>query len=156
MMTPQFREQIATITAWLAGRPVEPALAEALTQAFPPTGEVFQGLAAACREGLADGWRGQRGEAALRWGRPIKPGPETADYSVDVVEMTEIAGPHHAHPRGEIDMIIPVDAQARFDGHGQGWLVYGPGTAHSPTVSGGKAIVLYLLPAGDIAFTPPA
>ena len=43
-------------------------------------------------------------------------------------------------------MIMPIDATARFDGRGAGWLVYGPDTAHVPTVAGGKALVLYLLP----------
>jgi len=32
-------------------------------------------------------------------------------------------------------------------------VVYGPGSAHRPTVRGGKALVLYLLPAGAIEFT---
>jgi hypothetical protein len=32
-------------------------------------------------------------------------------------------------------------------------MVYGPGTAHRPTVSGGKALILYLLPDGAIEFT---
>lgn len=152
-MTPEFQQPITAITAWLEGRAVEPALAEALEQQFPASGPVFQGLARACREGMAAGWLGQRGDDTLRYGRPIKPSPETAGYSVDVVQMTDLAGPHHAHPRGEIDMIIPIDPTARFDGHGEGWLVYGPGTAHSPTVTGGRAIVLYLLPAGEIAFS---
>ncbi len=155
-MTPQFQQHIVTISRWLQGRAIEPALAGELTAAFPPGGEVFDGLAAACRGGLSDGWLGQRGDPDLRWGRPIKPGPETANFSVDVVEMTAVAGPHHAHPQGEIDMIVPVDAEAKFDGHGVGWLVYPPGSMHSPTVTGGKAIVLYLLPAGEIAFTPAA
>ena len=50
----------------------------------------------------------------------------------------------------------PAVATARFDGHGAGWVVYGPGSAHSPTVTGGRALVLYLLPQGAIEFTPPA
>ncbi|MBP6368696.1 MAG: DUF4863 family protein, partial [Burkholderiales bacterium] len=45
---------------------------------------------------------------------------------------------------------------ATFDGQGAGWVVYGPGSAHSPTVAGGRALVLYLLPQGAIEFTPPA
>jgi hypothetical protein len=155
-MSPEFQKNIASITAWLAGRTVEPGLVADLDARFPPSSQEFKALAAACRAGMAEGWLGQRGEPALRWGRPVKPGPESCGYSVDVVEMTEIAGPHHAHPQGEIDMIIPVDADARFDGHGVGWLVYAPGSAHAPTVTGGKAIVLYLLPAGEISFTQTA
>ena len=47
----------------------------------------------------------------------------------------------------------PVDAEARFDGRGAGWCVYGPDSAHRPTVRGGRAFVLYLLPQGAIEFT---
>lgn len=155
-VAPEFHASILTVTAWLAGRAVEPSLTLALNERFPPSGAEFRALADACRAGMAEGWLGQRGDEALRWGRPVKPGPDTAGFSVDVVRMTDVAGPHHAHPQGEIDMIVPLDPDARFDGHGEGWLVYGPGSAHSPTVSGGRAIVLYLLPAGEIAFTPPA
>jgi len=32
------------------------------------------------------------------------------------------------------------------------WMVYGADTAHSPTVSSGRALVLYLLPQGAIEF----
>ena len=152
-MTPQFESLIATVTSWLAGRPVEPALGAALAKQFPPDGETFRALAAACREGVRDGWLCQRGDETLRWGRVIKPSPATQEYSVDVVRMTEIAGPHHGHPKGEIDLVLPIDEGAKFDGQGEGWLVYGPGSAHSPTVRGGAAIVLYLLPGGEIAFS---
>jgi hypothetical protein len=152
-MTPAFTDSIATITKWLGDRPVTPDLKAELEQQFPADGDVFRSLADACRQGVAEGWLAQRGEPELKWGRPIKPGPDTANYSVDVVEMTEVAGPHHAHPQGEIDLIVPIDPDAKFDGHGAGWLVYGPGSAHAPTVRGGRAIVLYLLPAGEIAFT---
>ncbi len=41
------------------------------------------------------------------------------------------------------DLIAPIAA---------GWLVYSPDTAHSPTVSEGRALVLYLLPQGAIEF----
>ena len=152
-MTPQFEALIGTVTGWLAGRAVEPGLAADLNQQFPPESDTFKALAAACREGVRDGWLANRGEETLRWGRVIKPSAATQDYSVDVVRMTEIAGPHHAHPKGEIDLVLPIDDGAKFDGHGEGWLVYGPGSAHSPTVRGGAAIVLYLLPGGEIAFS---
>jgi hypothetical protein len=46
-----------------------------------------------------------------------------------------------------------LSGTAQFDGHGAGWLVYEPGSAHYPTVRGGKALVLYLLPQGAIEFT---
>jgi len=151
-MTPEFQTRIAEITAWLVGRPVDPTLMPELAQTFPPRSPLFDGLAKACREGVEDGWLANRGEMPLTWGRIIKPSPDTHGFSVDVVRMTNVAGPHHAHPQGEVDMVIPLDANARFDGQGAGWVVYGPGSAHSPTVTGGAAIVLYLLPDGEIQF----
>ena len=68
--------------------------------------------------------------------------------------MEDIVGPRHRHPNGEIDMVIPENDDGEFDGHGKGWVVYGPGSAHSPTVTGGRVFVLYLLPEGAIDFTP--
>ena len=62
----------------------------------------------------------------------------------------------HAHPLGEIDLIMPIDPEAEFDGHGAGWLVYAAGSAHHPTVRKGRALVLYLLPQGQIQFTQGA
>ena len=50
-------------------------------------------------------------------------------------------------------MVMPFMSGAAFDGQGAGWKVYGPGTAYQPTVSGGAALVLYLLPEGRIDFT---
>lgn len=44
-------------------------------------------------------------------------------------------------------------AALRFDGKREGWPVCGPGSAHHPTVSGGRAVVRYLLPQGAIDFT---
>ena len=113
-------------------------------------------IARACREAIRDGWMCNREAGGIRYGRVVKPGPSTHGYSVDVVEMDDVVGPHHRHPNGEIDLVMPIDAAARFDGHGAGWVVYGPGSAHSPTVTGGRALVLYLLPQGAIEFTPPA
>ena len=71
-----------------------------------------------------------REHAGIKYGRVVKPGPATHGYSVDVVEMDDVAGGHHRHPNGEIDLVMPVDGTPRFDGHGAGWLVYEPGTAH--------------------------
>jgi hypothetical protein len=67
--------------------------------------------------------------------------------------MENIRGPHHRHPNGEIDLVMPLTAEARFDDHGASWVVYGPNSAHYPTVTHGRAWVLYLLPQGAIEFT---
>ena len=95
----------------------------------------------------------EREGGGIRYGRVIEPAQDLGGYLVDVVDMDDLAGPHHTHPNGEIDLIMPLAGPARFDGQGAGWLVYGPGSAHRPTVSGGRALVLYLLPQGAIEFT---
>ena len=46
-----------------------------------------------------------------------------------------------------------IDADARFDGRRAGWRVSPPGSAHRPTVTLGRALVLCLLPEGRIEFT---
>jgi len=102
----------------------------------------------------------QREAGGIRYGRVLKATPATHGFSVDVVDMHDIEGPHHLHPQGEIDLVMPLAAiglepggDARFDGQPAGWKVYPPGSGHRPTVSGGRALVLYLLPEGAIEFT---
>ncbi len=153
MTQEQFTALMTTITGRIAGRPLDAALEADLNASFPAGGEVFRAIQDACEAGIKAGWMCGREHAGIKYGRVVKPGPATDGYSVDVVEMDEIAGGHHRHPNGEIDLIMPVGGAARFDGRGAGWLVYEPGTAHVPTVAGGKALVLYLLPQGAIEFT---
>jgi len=153
-MTPEkFQALIAKVTGAIAGRPLDGQLAAFLNERFPADGPDFQAIAAACRDAVAAGWMCEREHGGIKFGRVIKPCAEIHDFSVDVVEMKDVVGPHHAHPNGEIDMIMPLAGDAKFDGHGAGWFVYGPGSAHRPTVSDGRAYVLYLLPQGAIEFT---
>lgn len=149
----QFEKQVKDLTADIAGRNIDTDLQSYLNSQFPPAGSVFRQLADACRAGIAEGWLCNREQAGIRFGRIMKPGSDTHGFSVDVVDMANIAGPHHRHPNGEIDMVIPETAGALFDGHGPGWVVYGPDSAHRPTVTAGRTIVLYLLPGGKIEFT---
>jgi hypothetical protein len=153
-MTPQtFKELLQGVTAHLTNRPLDSDLHTWLNTEYGPHSTVYQTLKAACEVGVADGWLCQREAGGLKYGRIFKPDAELQGFSVDVVDMTNLAGPHHTHPLGEIDLIMPIDAEARFDGHGAGWLVYPAGSAHPPTVTGGRALVLYLLPEGRIDFT---
>ena len=153
MSQDEFARLMASITARIEGRPLDAALEALLNNTLRACGPVVRSVFDACRDGIAAGWMCSREHAGIRYGRVVKPGPATHGYSVDVVEMDDIAGGHHKHPNGEIDLIMPIDDAAAFDGRGAGWLVYGPGTAHVPTVTGGKAWVLYLLPQGAIEFT---
>ncbi|MFA7625377.1 MAG: DUF4863 family protein [Pusillimonas sp.] len=153
MNTETFQQLIQHITDHIGNRPLDKALQDDLNTTFPADGAVFRQIADACKTGVAEGWMCQYEAGGLRYGRVIKPSPALNGFSVDVVDMKDIAGPHHRHPNGEIDLIMPVDDGACFDGQPAGWLVYGPDTAHSPTVTKGEALVLYLLPQGAIEFT---
>jgi hypothetical protein len=153
MTLTEFSELVAPITAHIHGRPLDAALEADLQSAFPAEGTAFRAIRAACDDAIAAGWMCSQGSAGRKFGRVIEPTPSTHQLSVDVVELTDIAGPHHRHPTGEICLVMPVTSGATFDGRGAGWLVYGPGTAHRPTVRNGKALVLYMLPDGVIEFT---
>ena len=153
-LTPDsFQAALADLTAQLAGRPLDAALDDWLNQIHGPASASYAGLRAHCQAGVAAGWLCNREGGGIRYGRIFKPTAALHGFSVDVVDMQDIAGPHHSHPQGEIDLIMPTDGDALFDGRRAGWLVYPPGSAHRPTVSQGRALVLYLLPDGQIQFT---
>jgi hypothetical protein len=153
-MTPeQLRQDLAELTAELAGRPLDGELDRWLNAEHGPSSARYARLRAACEAGVAQGWLANREGGGLKYGRIFKPADDLHGFSVDVVDMQDMAGPHHVHPLGEIDLIMPMDPQARFDDRPAGWLVCPPGSAHCPTVSQGRALVLYLLPQGRIDFT---
>ena len=155
-MTPEmFFPLIAKVTSKIVGRTLDARLADFLKSEFPASGADFQAIASACEQAVAAGWMCSREGGGIKYGRVIKASPASQGFSVDVVDMENVKGPHHRHPLGEIDMIMPYAEGAQFDGHGRGWLVYPADSSHSPTVTGGRALVLYLLPEGAIEFSNP-
>jgi Domain of unknown function (DUF4863) len=149
----EFQHQLAQLTAQIAGRELNRDLDAWLNQTHGAGSATYQDLKAACETGVAEGWLANREGGGIKYGRIFKPSAELNGFSVDVVDMQDIAGPHHTHPNGEIDLIMPIEGDAQFDGRAAGWCVYPAGSAHRPTVSGGRALVLYLLPQGAIEFT---
>lgn len=148
-----FKTLLHDVTRQIGDRALDTSLQTWLNQELGADSATYRQLKAACEQGVAEGWLCQREGGGLKYGRIFKPDDALHGFSVDVVDMNTVAGPHHAHPLGEIDLIMPLDDTATFDGRGAGWLVYGPGSAHSPTVAAGRALVLYLLPEGRIEFT---
>jgi len=148
-----FRELIEPVTEAIGGRALDATLAAQLNADFPAHGEVFRRIEAACHAAIEAGWMCSLGGPGRRFGRVIEPGPETRGLSVDVVDLADVVGPHHRHPTGEVCLIMPIDDGAKFCGAGAGWTVYEPDSAHYPTVTSGEALVLYLLPDGEIEFT---
>lgn len=154
MTTPmQFQQLVAPVAQFARGRALDAGLQADLNREFAPDGKTFRRIRQACHDGIAAGWACREGDAKRRFGRIFEADEATHGFSVDVVDITDLVGNHHRHPTGEIDMIMPVTDAAVFDDHGAGWLVYAPGSAHRPTVSGGRALILYLLPEGKIEWT---
>jgi hypothetical protein len=131
-----FKKLIEEVTTAIAGQPLDGALETTLNTRFPADGALFCAIESQCQTGIAAGWMCEREHAGISFGRVINTDPDLAGFSVDVVKMADVVGPHHRHPLGEIDMVMPLDPTARFD-----------------ESAGGTAIVLYLLPQGKIEFT---
>jgi hypothetical protein len=149
----EFHEIVADVAGQIAARPLDDALDRWLNATHGAGSPTFERLKQACVDGVAAGWLCEREGGGIRYGRVFKAEDALGRFSVDVVDMRDIAGPHHTHPRGEIDLIMPLEGNATFDGRPAGWCVYPPGSAHRPTVAKGRALVLYLLPEGQIEFT---
>jgi hypothetical protein len=148
-----FIDHFALVTSAI-GKPGFPVdLEDRLNQEFPATGSWFEAAFALCRQGVAEGWLCWREADGIKFGRVVKPCEALNGMSIDVVDMDDVVGPNHVHTNGEIDLVMPIDKTAQFDGCGAGWKVYPAGSAHRPKVSGGRALVLYLLPEGAIEFT---
>ncbi len=150
MAIEEFQALLSKVTTLVAGEILGDPLAEKLNINFPPDSRVFKDIQQACISAIAEGWMCKHENGGIKFGRVVK---NLDGFSIDVVLMNNVVGPHHRHPNGEIDMIMPLSSGAKFDGIGKGWLVYGPNSDHSPTVTDGEAIVLYLLPDGAIEFT---
>ena len=155
MKREQFHGLVAPITRFIGTRALDATLERDLNVKFSPGSVSFAAIRGACEEAIADGWMCAQGEGKRKFGRVFEPSADLAGFSVDVVDITDLVGGHHRHPTGEIDMIMPVTPDAQFDGRGAGWLVYEPGSAHRPTVSKGRARILYLLPEGRIEWSKP-
>jgi len=148
------RQQLVRLTAQIAGQPLDQTLETWLNREAGVDSAIYREIRECCVDGVRDGWLCNREGGGIRYGRIFKAGDDLHGFSVDVVDMENIAGPHHVHPLGEIDLIMPVQGDALFDGRPAGWLVCPPGSGHRPTVSQGRSLVLYLLPGGQIQFTP--
>ena len=152
MTIDEFTALIGTVAADISGKPLDANLQTYLNETYPASGEAFDAIEQACHKAIEEGWMCEREIGGIAFGRVLKP-DAMHGFSVDVVRMRDVKGPHHRHPNGEIDMIMPISEAAEFDNNGRVWLVYGAETAHYPTVTGGEALVLYLLPDGAIEFT---
>lgn len=153
MNVDEFQKLLKPVTDFVSSRAITSDLAGELNSHFPPGSDTFEQIERACHQAIANGWMCAQGSEGRRFGRVIEPCEQTGGLSVDVVDLNDIVGPHHSHPSGEVCMVMPVDESALFDGAGKGWCIFEPGSAHHPTVTQGEALVLYMLPQGEIEFS---
>ncbi|MCE9637249.1 MAG: DUF4863 family protein [Planctomycetes bacterium] len=132
--------------------PDDRGLAARLSASFPVNGPVCAAVRAAAAAGLVEGWFCNRENGGVRFSRPVKPSPASNGYSVDAVVMDRVSGPRHTHTNGEINLCFTDEGDAKFCGHGEGWVVFGKGSTHVPVVSDGRMTILYFLPGGAIEF----
>ena len=120
-----------------------------LESLFPTDGGELERIHDLCLEGLEEGWLCDREKGAAKFSRLAKASDDTHGVSIDVV-LSSGEGVEHTHTKGEVDLCFVEEGSATFDGHGAGWIVYPPGSRHSPDVEGGKMLILYFLPDGEI------
>ena len=150
------REELLAQAAHVAARlreldATEPAHAVTALRGFD-----VSGFESALRAAHAEGWATPKEAGGVRFGRITRADPALHGFSLDVVEMAGPAPGAHTHPTGEFDLSFALEGHPRFDGHGPGWLVYPPNSRHVPTVTGGRMLIAYFLPGGEIRFDSAA
>jgi len=144
-----FVELLRPLAAALQGLDVDAPDAAARAEAIAAfDGEQVGAIRAAATANLDSDWLLPKEAGGVRFGRVAK---NLCGFSVDCVWMNA-PGPRHRHPNGEIDLCFTLTGAARFDGNPEGWVIYGKGSEHVPTVTDGAMLILYFLPAGAIEF----
>lgn len=131
----------------------DPAAAAALEAEFSLSGPFGIELRKRAEAALQAGAICSREGGPSRFSRVAK--PEAAQgYSVDAVLLWG-DGPWHRHTNGEVNCMLAWEGTPTFCGHGPGWAVFAPGSAHVPSVQGGKMLIFYLLPGGAMEWKKP-
>ncbi len=137
-----------------------------LNKTYGPGSDLYDNLARLIKAGVEEGWAANIEVDGRRYRRSriCDPTAETFNFSITAVYMDSrerYRGQYHAHPYGEMNMVVPVDEGAVLAGPngwcGPGWTAPAPGSHHYPEVKGGALIALFYLPAGRISYNikPP-
>ncbi|WP_028923598.1 DUF4863 family protein [Pseudonocardia acaciae] len=138
-----------------------------LNRTHGPGSPLHDDLARIIADGVAAGWAAnvEVDGPNYRRSRIADPSEELSYFSITAVYMNSVPGyrgQYHQHPYGELNLVVPLDPDARLAGprgwSGAGWTAPEPGSHHYPEVKGGALIALFYLPAGRISYdiTPPA
>lgn len=128
-----------------------PGSADELAERFPLNSALLATIREKVLAGLEAGWLTPKEAGGVKFGRVASAGEDSRGYTIDAVDMNG-PGPGHTHPQGEVDLCFALEEGSLFDGNPEGWVVYGPGSWHVPTVSNGRMAILYFLPGGAIRF----
>lgn len=154
----EFVDRVHGLCESIRGLPLDDELEARLNRDFGAATESYARLVWLLKAGVEEGWAAYvdiQG-ADYRRGRIAESSYETSGMSVESGLLRDVKGQYHCHTKGEINMIIPLEAGAQFCGHGAGWRVFPPMSEHYPTVTG-RALMMYFLPGGEIEYrTPPA
>lgn len=126
-----------------------PGAREQLESAYPHQGEAALALRAALVAAVDSGEICDRGNDAIRYSRLAKAGESTQNFSIDFVWLTG-PGVNHRHPQGEINLCFAIDGEPKFDGQAPGWVTFAPDSAHVPTVTDGRMLIVYFLLGGAV------
>ena len=149
MTKEQFTELLRPLAQKLIAVDVDaPDAAAQAERAVPFAGGEVAAVRAAALANVDSGWLLPKAQGGIRFGRVCK---DLLGFTVDAVLM-DVPGPRHRHGNGELDLCFATKGEPRFDGHPEGWVVYGKGSVHVPTVRGGEMLILYFLPGGAIEF----
>ena len=154
---PAMLEAVRELLDFIGEKPLDAELQVQLNDRFGPATERFATLLALLRKGIDEGWACYAEIAGpdYRRGRIAQASGGTHGFTVESGMLRNVPGNYHRHPRGEINMIGPVDETGKFCGSGAGWRVFPPNSSHFPTVTGGTVTLLFLLPNGEIEYRDP-
>ena len=105
----EFGQLVQQVAFFVGDRDLDAALAADLNDAFGYGSEMHDSLGRLIHAGESEGWLLAREVGGIKFGRPVKPGREAGHFSVDVVHMADIRGPHHIHVSGEIGVMFPLE-----------------------------------------------
>ena len=118
-----FHGQVSALTTAisneLAGRPLDAALKRWLNTYHDVDSPSFKALQAACHQGVSDGWLCDREGGGIRYGRAFNAEDALHRFSVDVVDMQDIAGTPLFDPVLRTELVrvdaTGLDLPAAFD-----------------------------------------
>lgn len=153
----ELMERVRRLCDEIRAMPLDAALEARLNREYGAGTEAYARLVTLLKVGVEEGWAAYADIDGkdYRRGRIAEPSDETAQMSVESGLLRDVKGQYHCHTKGEINMIVPLEAGAQFCGHGAGWRVFPPMSEHFPTVSG-RALMMYFLPGGEIEYRTPS